>query len=332
MNTQIAPTTDARQLDEAVEAAVLLLNAGFSVALPTETVYGLAGAAMNKEALLRIFQSKERPFFNPLIVHLPSADWLDRVCVVSEEDRSLVARLSATFWPGPLTIVLPRKGSVPDLATSGLPTVAVRVSAHPVFQRVITAFDQPLAAPSANRFGRISPTAAAHVMAELDGRIHLIVDGGPTMHGIESTVVSVRGDSMWILRDGPVSAEQLKPFGKVGTGTAMPAQRPVAPGQLKSHYSPETRMLLLKPGVPPKIERPEPWGLLAFRTAENMGPYKHIEVLSESGDLREAAATLFAKLRALDAMCLQQIVAEPVPETGLGVAIMDRLRKAAGNA
>lgn len=331
MKTKVAPTTTPGELEIAVEAAVSLLEAGHPVALPTETVYGLAGDAMNKDALLRIFQTKERPLFDPLIIHLPSTAWLDRVCDIAASDRSLVERLTAAFWPGPLTIVLPRKGAVPDLATAGLPTVAVRISAHPVFQRVIGEFGQPLAAPSANRFGRISPTDASHVIAELDGRIQLVVDGGPTLHGVESTIVSVRGEDLWILRNGPVTAGQLEAFGTVGIATTTPRHRPEAPGQLKSHYAPETPLILLGQGTSPAIGQPEPWGLLAFRNAGDAGPYQHVEVLSKSGDLREAAATLFAKLRALDSKGLKKIVAEAVPGDGLGAAIMDRLRKAAGN-
>jgi L-threonylcarbamoyladenylate synthase len=304
-----------------------LLSGGYPVALPTETVYGLAAWALNSDALLRVFQTKERPKFDPLIVHLPTREWIDNLCAVAPEDRPLVDRLTAAFWPGPLTIVLPRKPAVPDLVTSGLPTVAVRMSAHPVFQDVITSFGQPLAAPSANRFGRVSPTQASHVMEELTGRIHLIVDAGPTEHGVESTIVTVRGDQLWILRNGPITADQLGKFATVSVAAASP--RPNAPGQFKSHYAPATPLRLLRPGEKPYLFRPAATGLLAFGTVGDVGHFRHIETLSATGDLREAAANLFAKLRHLDSKGLAEIVVESVPETGIGAAIMDRLRKAA---
>lgn len=334
MITHVAATRSPKELADATEAAVYLLAGGYPVALPTETVYGLAAWALNKDALLRIFQTKERPFFDPLIVHLPNREWLDRICDIPAEDRPLVEKLTKRFWPGPLTIVLPRKPIVPDLVTSGLSTVAVRMSAHPVFQHIVQQFDQPLAAPSANRFGRISPTRADHVMEELTGRIHLIVDGGPTTHGVESTIISLRGNRMWILRNGPVTAEQLREFGEValpGKPSASQAGRPMAPGQLKSHYAPRVPMQLLGPDESAVITEPKPWGLLAFDGTTSAGPYAKVEVLSTCGDLREAASTLFAKLRALDNSGVERIIAEAVPEQGLGAAILDRLRKASGN-
>jgi L-threonylcarbamoyladenylate synthase len=330
MKTAVAPTSTPQELADAAEAAVYLLSGGYPVALPTETVYGLAAWALNKDALCRVFQTKDRPFFDPLIVHLPNREWLDRTCEIPTNDRDLVARLTKRFWPGPLTIILPRKPLVPDLVTSGLPTVAVRMSSHRVFQHVIERLDQPLAAPSANRFGRISPTTAADVVEELGGRIHLVVDGGPTPHGVESTIIAVRGRSIWILRNGPVTRDQLGEFGDVAISPAAPG-KPTAPGQLKSHYAPSTPLQLLAPGESPAISQPKRWGLLAFDGRRPAGPYARVEVLSEKGDLREAAATLFTKLRSLDRLGLERIVAESVPNEGLGMAILDRLRKAAGN-
>ncbi len=328
MKTHIETTETKAKLAHAVESAVYLLSGGFPVALPTETVYGLAAWALNKDALFRIFSTKERPQFDPLIVHIPTMEWLDNLCVIPLEDRRLVDRLTAAFWPGPLTIVLPRKPKmVPDLATSGLPTVALRMSAHPVFKEVIEAFGQPLAAPSANRFGRVSPTQASHVMEELRDRIHLIVDAGPTQHGVESTIVTVRGDSLWILRNGPITAEELGKHASVSVASA--GARPIAPGQLKSHYAPSTPMRLLPPGEAPFLAKTAPVGLLAFCSADNVGCFQKVELLSKVGDLKEAATNLFAKLRLLDSMGLNEIVVESVPETGLGAAIMDRLRKAA---
>jgi L-threonylcarbamoyladenylate synthase len=325
MTTRTLRTATPPELERAIATAVDLLARNQPVALPTETVYGLAARALDRDALLRIFQTKERPLFDPLIVHLP-----DRLCDIAAKDRPLVEKLAARFWPGPLTFVLPRKVIVPDLATAGLPTVAVRMSAHPVFKAVIERFGQPLAAPSANRFGRISPTDAAHVAEELDGRIELIVDGGPARHGIESTIVAVRDGGLWIQRSGPVTADELREFAEVNT---MPRddRRPNAPGMLKSHYAPSIPLRLLPQGERPQMDFAEPVGLLAFASDEGAGKFRRIEVLSRSGDLREAAATLFAKLRALDAPDLREIIAESVPERGLGIAIMDRLRKASGN-
>lgn len=330
MKTEIARAGNPSQIEDAVEAAVYLLGGGYPVALPTETVYGLAAWATNADAVMRVFSVKERPKFDPLIVHLPDAGWLDGVAQIPQGDRALVDRLVKKFWPGPLTLVLPKKDLIPDVVTGGLLTVAVRISAHPVFQSVIKAFGQPLAAPSANRFGRISPTAAEHVAEELGGKIHLIVDGGPTLHGVESTVITLRGNDIWILRSGPITADDLLPF----AGTVSVANRtslPNAPGQLKSHYAPATPLRLLNPGERPVGDKKRSIGLLAWRSTDSATGFENIDVLSHSGDLREAAATLFSKLRRLDAAGLDQIVAEPVPEEGLGIAINDRLRKAAGN-
>ncbi len=304
---------------ECIARAVQLLREGEVVGLPTETVYGLGADALQPEAVAKIFEAKERPYFDPLIVHLPSVDWLERLTDVPASSRALVGRLMEAFWPGPLTLVLPRRPLVPDLVTSGLDSVAIRMSAHPVFQAVATAFGGPLAAPSANRFGRISPTCAEDVRKELDGRIPLIVDGGPTEHGIESTIVAVEGTALRILRSGPITADRLAQFGEVrmaGTG-----QKIESPGQLKSHYAPRTPMSLGDVAGGGKNV-----GLLAWTGAGH--GFGAIEILSATGDLREAAATLFAKMRRLDEAGLERIVAQPVPEHGLGIAIMDRLRKA----
>jgi len=309
---------------EIVARAVELLSSGEPVALPTETVYGLAADAINPAAVLKIFEAKERPFFDPLIVHLPDLSWLDRI---TQNRDLLIEKLTAKFWPGPLTFILQRREIVPDVVTSGLGTVAVRMSGHPVFREVCAKFGKPLAAPSANRFGRISPTAAAHVLSELQGRIPLILDGGPTAHGIESTIIAVENGCIRILRAGPVTPEQLAEFGEV---VAEPRNDlPEAPGQLKSHYAPRTRMEILDSRTSNFDFRGRCAGLLAWTSSMRANHYSVCEVLSPSGDLREAAATLFAKMRRLDEAGLDLILAEPVPESGLGIAIMDRLRKAA---
>ena len=357
METRLAPTRTPDELAAAVDAAVAELAEGNPVALPTETVYGLAADAMRPDAVVKIFEAKERPFFDPLIVHLPDQEWLEKITEIPARSRALVAELTKRFWPGPLTLVLPRRDDVPDIVSSGLPTVAVRISAHPVFSAVCSAFGKPLAAPSANRFGRISPTAAAHVNTELGGRIPLILDGGSTEYGLESTIVKVEGATLRLLRAGPVTPEGLGSvwrgvreadgetpseeevaefFEKLGV--SFPATAPggedlliEAPGQMLSHYAPLTPLRLL----PQKLDFLPPaagkrrLGILAFSRAPDGAHYAKVEILSTTEDLREAAATLFAKLRRLDEAGLDLIYAESVPEQGLGIAIMDRLRKAA---
>lgn len=359
MDTRILATDTPRRLSAAVKAAAGALADGRCVGLPTETVYGLAADALRPEAVAEVFEAKERPFFDPLIVHLPSREWLDKITKIPAESRAMVKALVAKFWPGPLTLVLPRQMVVPDIVTSGLDTVAVRMSAHPVFRAVIEHYGHPLAAPSANRFGHISPTAAGHVRSELGGRIPLIVDGGPTQHGVESTIVKVDGGELRLLRAGPVTPEDLggvfnalcearnyRPteaemsgfYERLGVSFAamLRGERSVkveAPGQLESHYAPRTPLRLIKPGVEVVIYDQEnhvqaKLGSLAFQQPSTAANFVYEEILSPTGDLREAAATLFAKMRQLDELGLDMILAEEVPEHGLGIAIMDRLRKA----
>jgi tRNA threonylcarbamoyl adenosine modification protein (Sua5/YciO/YrdC/YwlC family) len=213
MQTDLLATSTAAQRKKAVTRAVELLRKGEVVALPTETVYGLAAHALNPVAVAKIFEAKERPRFDPLIVHLPEKQWLHRVATIDDRSRAQIEKLISQFWPGPLTLVLDRQPIVPDIVTAGLDTVAVRMSSHPIFAEIISAFGKPLAAPSANRFGRVSPTTAQHVVEELGGRIPLIVDAGPTTHGIESTIICVHGDKIEILRRGPVMEEELRGAG-----------------------------------------------------------------------------------------------------------------------
>jgi L-threonylcarbamoyladenylate synthase len=328
--TQLLPTHTEPLLQKAVQEAVRILRMGEPVALPTETVYGLAADALNPAAAGRIFEAKERPFFDPLICHLPDLSWLERMAKIPPVSESTVRRLAEAFWPGPLTLVLPRQPGVPDLVTAGLDTVALRMSAHPVFGAVAQAFGSPLAAPSANRFGRISPTTAEHVVAELDARILLVLDGGPTKLGVESTIVAVEGEGMRILRPGPVTAEALAAFGPVSFARQTGSDAPEAPGQLESHYAPTTPMYWLGDSGELSGSARERIGLLAWRVAPVDSSFEAIEVLSPSGDLSEAAATLFAKMRRLDSRGLAAIYCERVPESGLGLAIMDRLQKATG--
>ena len=319
------------------DAAVELLRNGELVALPTETVYGLAAKTLNPIAVAKIFEAKERPRFDPLIVHLPDRDWLGRIVNVPAGDRQLIGKLANKFWPGPLTIVLPKREIVPDIITAGLETVAVRLSAHPVFAEIVGELDEPLAAPSANRFGRVSPTTAQHVLEELEGRIALIVDAGPTEHGIESTIVAVRDGRIAVLRRGPITDEQLSGFADIVSVTGT--QRISAPGQLPSHYTPTTPLRLIDKAEAFPSQKNQRVGLLAWSGAFPSPTSPQLETscseafaavrnLSDRGDLREAASNLFRYLRELDALGLDLIVAERVPSRGLGAAIMDRLERA----
>ena len=322
-------------------AAVALLRKGEVVALPTETVYGLAADALNPIAVAKIFEAKKRPRFDPLIVHLPSRDWLEKVVDAPAHDRQLILKLADTFWPGPFTMVLRKREIVPEIVTAGLNTVAVRISAHPVFAEIVRELDRPLAAPSANPFGRVSPTTAQHVLDDLGGRIPLIVDGGPTKHGIESTIVAVREDSIGVLRRGPITAEQLSKFANVSLGT--PKRKVSAPGQLPSHYAPKTPLRVIDNSESFSLRKDQRVGLLAWNPVARKGDlqiaqrrtgdrrslkFVAVRNLSERQDSREAAANLFRHLRELDALGLDLIVAERVPSRGVGAAILDRLERA----
>lgn len=311
------------------------------MALPTETVYGLAADAMNAEAVAKIFAAKERPSFDPLIVHLPHKDRLAEVAVVPEDIAKDVARITEHFWPGPLTLVLPKTAALPDIVTAGLPTVAVRMSADPIFRRVVTSLAQPLAAPSANRFGRISPTSAAAVVKELDGRIPLIVDGGACHAGIESTIISITPRKegkplIKVLRAGPITKEELQPFGKVEFANKPSAEeKPAVPGQLASHYAPRTPLRLLEKPQDFVPEEGKRYALLSYRGDEEDGYLfladwvQTLTLSPGSGKLPEAAVRFFHCLRALDECGADEIIAEPLPERGMGIALMERLRRAA---
>ena len=326
MQTRLLGTKTIAGRKKAVARAVDLLRNGEVVALPTETVYGLAADALKPIAVAKLFEAKDRPRFDPLIVHLPSHDWLGRIVDLPVQDRQLILRLADKFWPGPFTMVLQKREIVPEIVTAGLDTVAVRISAHPVFAESVCEVDQPLAAPSANRFGCVSPTTAHHVMDELGGRIPLIIDGGPAEHGIESTVVAVRGGKIDILRRGPITAEQLSEFGNVDI--VMPSRKISAPGQLSSHYSPKTRLRLIDNAESFLPQENQRVGLLAWNPVEPEKKFSAVRLLSERQDLREAAANLFRHLRELDQSALDLIVAERVPCRGLGAAILDRLERA----
>ena len=324
----VAAISDRRPRSQtaATERAVELLGQGEVVALPTETVYGLAADALNPIAVAKIFEAKSRPHFDPLIIHLPDTDWLEKIADIPSPDQQLISGLTEKFWPGPFTLVLPRRRIVPEIVTAGLETVALRISAHPVFSEIIHRFGKPLAAPSANRFGRTSPTTAKHVMDELSGRIPLIIDAGPTTHGIESTIVGVHGDKIQILRRGPITAEQLSEFRKVEIAEAGP--KISAPGQLVSHYAPSTPLRLIDSAETFVPELNRRVALLGWNPVEKEDCFVATRNLSDTQDLREAAVNLFRYLRELDELGVDLIVAERVPDQGLGSAILDRLTRA----
>lgn len=312
--------------EEGIEEAVRLLRRGEVVGLPTETVYGLAGDVLQPLAVARIFEAKGRPLTDPLIVHLPEFGWLERVAVVeSQEQQQLIDRLAGLFWPGPLTLILKRQPNIEDLVTAGMETVAVRVTVHPVFQEVLTRLDSPLAAPSANRFGRISPTKAEDVQNELGNFIPLVLDGGPCEYGLESTILSIQDDGIEILRPGPITIDDLKEVGHVSASR----KNGNTPGSLPGHYAPRKELQIIQSDINAFLPQRDS-ALLAFTTPsiEIADRYSFVEILSSTGDLREAAANFYGALRRLDQNESDMIFAEVLPEEGIGVAIMDRLRRA----
>jgi L-threonylcarbamoyladenylate synthase len=319
VNNIAAPT------EEAIARAVELLRAGEVIGMPTETVYGLAGDGLNPDALARIFEVKQRPLFDPLILHFSDAE--TAFAFVEGPIPQEARKLAAKFWPGPLTLVLPKDALVPDLATSGLPNVAVRVPAHPVAQALLRAYGGgPLAAPSANRFGRISPTDAGAVRAELGDAVPLILDGGPCAVGVESTVIFLSERQPVLLRAGGVPIEEIEALvGQVRHGGPV-EERPLAPGQLKHHYAPRKRLRLVDAAA--EIPKRADVGWLTFGkdviavdgVARNLSP---------TGNLREAAANFFRALRELDDdLQVTEIYAVRLPETGLGLAMNERLERA----
>ena len=307
-------------------AAEVIRNGGL-VAFPTETVYGLGCDALNPEAVARVFEVKQRPSFDPLIVHIATRAALDRLVeTISVGDH----RLMDAFWPGPLTLVLPKRENVPDIVTAGLPTIAIRMPAHPVARALIREAGVPIAAPSANPFGYVSPTCAQHVLDGFGDRVDLILDGGPCPIGVESTIVSMVGTWPELLRPGSITLAEIREV--IGPVVQAAASRTVVvPGQLPRHYATRTPVTILAPqGARPIVHGHERAGLLAMSAPGHVDDrFCAIEVLSPSGDLREAARNLFAALRRLDALGLDRLYAEPCDERGLGLAIMDRLRRCA---
>jgi L-threonylcarbamoyladenylate synthase len=334
MPPKIAPVVPSTS--EHLERAAHALREGRLVGMPTETVYGMAGDALNPAALAGIFEIKRRPFFDPLIVHIERHEDLDALIRTRPEGADLLMK---TFWPGPLTLVLPKSDRVPDLATAGLGTVAVRMPAHPVARALLRATGRPLAAPSANPFGSLSPTTAAHVADafadDTTGLLACVLDGGACEVGVESTVVGWDDEGLpLLLRAGGVPLEALeaalgRPLGTPPPQVDSPHGPVASPGALPWHYAPRTPLYLTpQPRNAPEGDT-EPAGLLWFGAAKPPAGYAAVENLSPTGDLREAAANLFAALHRLDSRGLVRIDAHLVPESGLGRAINERLAKAA---
>jgi L-threonylcarbamoyladenylate synthase len=302
----------------AIARAAALLRGGRLVVFPTETVYGIGGDATNERAVAEIFAAKGRPRFNPLIIHVPGLAEAEALAVFDDRAREAVAR----FWPGPLTLVLPRRSDsgLSLLACAGLDTVAIRVPCHEVAQALLRETGRPIAAPSANRSGRVSPTEAEHVAEELGERVTLILDGGRTPVGLESTVLDLSGVAAVLLRPGGVTLEDLTEL--LGPIEMPTAAEPKSPGMLPSHYAPALPLRL------EAIEAHPGEALLAFGPDALLG-FAEVLWLSRSGDLAEAAANLFAMLRRLDRPVFTGIAVMPIPQQGLGRAINDRLRRAA---
>jgi L-threonylcarbamoyladenylate synthase len=298
------PTRVISASDEAIAEAARLILAGRPVAVPTETVYGLAADATNPAAVAAIYAAKGRPSFNPLIVHVPNLPAAEAIGDFSDEAKAL----AGTHWPGPLTIVVPlrKDAAIASLVTAGLPTIALRVPAHPAMQALLLAVGRPLAAPSANASGRISPTRASHVLSSLAGKIPLIIDGGATQRGIESTIVAVTGGPLRLLRRGPIHIDAIEQSAGIE-----------APGMMASHYAPSKPLRLdVAKAMPEEF-------MIGF------GPVAGDASLSESGDPEEAAARLFDLLYQADASPKPRIAIAPVPGDGLAAAIRDRLHRAA---
>lgn len=307
-----------------IEQAKQLLIASEVVGIPTETVYGLAGNALNEEAILKIYEVKNRPKFDPLIAH---TDSLDKVAMLVTDIPEKAKQLASAFWPGPLTLLLKKRPHVPDLLTSGHERMAIRIPNHPLTLELLGELDFPLAAPSANPFGYVSPTTAAHVKDQLGDKIHYILDGGDCKVGVESTIVGFEDELPVIYRLGGVATEAIE---EVVGPTALKinvSSDPSAPGMLKSHYSPGRQLILGDIAKNLQQFDPSTTGIISYQEQFDV-PDKNQFVLSPSGDMNEAARNIFKALRKMDASHIEQVLAEFVPDEGLGRAINDRLKRA----
>ena len=309
---------------EAIDYAASVIKKGGLVAFPTETVYGLGANALNEYAVAKIFEVKKRPRFDPLIVHIAELEWLNKlVKKINKNAQKLIEK----FWPGPLTIVFEKSDIVPDIVTAGLQTGAIRMPSHPVALELIKKSETPISAPSANLFGYISPTTAEHVEKQLGENVDVILDGGKCPVGVESTVISLAGEIPLLLRPGGLPVEEIeKIIGEVKK--EIKPEKIESPGLLKKHYSPRKPLKIFN--SIDEIENPETAGVIFFTKPKVEIKAKAIEILSEKGDLVEAASNLFSALHRLDEKEIKIIYAQRVPEKGLGRAIMNRLKKASG--
>jgi L-threonylcarbamoyladenylate synthase len=310
-------------VNKEIQTAARIINNGGLVAFPTETVYGLGANALNPIAVAKIFALKERPSFDPLIVHIASPD---DIKLLTNEPTDLVLKLAGKFWPGPLTIILPKSSIVPDIVTSGLPTVGIRMPDNEIALDLIRTSKCPIAAPSANKFGNLSPVSASHVKKQLPG-VDIILDGGRTKIGIESTIVSIAGNTCTLLRPGKITLEDINDAlpGIFVFETNKP-EKPIAPGSLKSHYSPSKPLYLYKNN---QTQLPEQSGLILHCINERTPDCEKVIYTSYNNKLTEIAANFFSSLHDMeDDVQIKQIYIEPVIESGLGIAIMDRIKKA----
>lgn len=322
--------TDEGFIGQNIDIAATLLRKGEAVAVPTETVYGLAANALNIKAVAKVFQIKQRPTFDPLIIHLPS---FDKVSEYVEEIPAIFKTLASKFTPGPLTFLMKKKTNIPDLVTSGSPYVAVRIPAHPVIKALLEKLDFPLAAPSANPFGYISPTTAQHVADQLGNKIYYILDGGPCDVGLESTIIGMNDDGeIEVLRKGGLPIEKIIDVVGEVTIRDTSVSNPDAPGMLTSHYAPKVPLVLGNIQALVSQCDQQRTGIISFNQFVPSIPHKHQVVLSPNSNFADAAFHLFAGMRYLDSCDIDIIFAELVPERDLGIAINDRLKRAAHKA
>lgn len=310
-------------LQKDIEKAAKLIRQGKVVAFPTETVYGLGANALDPVAVARIFELKERPSFDPLIIHVAHKTDISKLINVEDER---IWKLTNHFWPGPLTLVLPKSEAVPGIVTSGLKTVGLRMPDNEIALRMIKMAGCPVAAPSANKFGKLSPTKASHVKKQLQG-VDFILDGGATTVGIESTIITLHNEGFEILRHGVITQQEIQEVIPYLVKNKKKITHTLAPGMLKSHYSPSVPLYISGEKMP-EIKDISQAALLSF-SGENTQGYKYVKIMAPDGDMKTYAAELFSILHELEDLNVDFIVAEPVPENGIGIAIMDKLRKAA---
>ncbi len=312
---------------ENILKAAEIIRAGGTVAFPTETVYGLGADGLNPISVAKIFEIKKRPTFNPLILHIDDKSKLELIC---ETDNNKIQILIEKFWPGPLTLVLPKKKIVPEIVTADNPTVAVRMPNNQIALELIKRSGVPIAAPSANLFNRLSPTKAEHVYNQLGDNVDLILDGGSAEIGVESTIVEIENEEIILLRPGGITKEEIENLLKCKIQHKQKTTDPNSPGQLPFHYSPRTPLKFLSESYLKDIKNKKIGGIFFSKQSVEFN-FSRIEILSKENNFREAAANLFSALHILDEANLDLILVEPLPEEGLGLAMMDRLKKAAAN-